>query len=185
MDGKMTTFLGGGCTDSEIAAGLTDPNAPCKLFDGDVLQIPPLDAATAFDDFDSVIDRSGADAPRTPDWKFALTADYRVPVAGRFELSFNARGYISDGYILDVESFSQKVKYNQHEDLNLTLGFGDLDGRWMVSVFGRNLLEARPSYNAQFDTFPIGLAGAGDDTGVHIGPSQFTTYGVKFEYRLR
>ena len=186
MDGKMTTFPGGGCTDSEIAAAISDPNAPCQLLDrntGDPLPTP-IDPEDAFRN-DSVIDRSGVDAPRTPDWKFVLTADYRVPVAGRFELSFNARGYISDGYILDVESFSQDVKYNQHEDLNLMLGFGDLDGRWMVSVFGRNLLEARPSYNAQFDTFPIGLAGPGDDTGTHVGPSQFTTYGVKFTYRLR
>ncbi|MCZ6656648.1 MAG: TonB-dependent receptor [Gammaproteobacteria bacterium] len=186
MDGEMTKFPGGGCTDSEIAAALSDANAPCQIFDeDDVLQVAPIDSEDAFDDFFSVIDRSGDDAPRTPDWKFVLTADYRVPIAGRFELSFIAKGYISDGYILDVESFSQKVKYNQHEDLNLMIGFGDLDGRWRVSVFGRNLLKARPSYNRRFDTFPIGLGGAGDDTGTHIGPSQFTTYGVKFEYSLR
>lgn len=114
-----------------------------------------------------------------------MTADYRVPIAGMYELSFIAKGYVSDGYILDVESFSQKVKYNQHEDLNLMIGFGDLDGRWRVSVFGRNLLEVRPSYNVRFDTFPIGLGGAGDDTGIHLSPSQFSTFGVKFEYSLR
>ena len=62
----------------------------------------------------------------------------------------------------------------------LDVGFGDLDGRWVVSVFGRNLLEARPSYNAEFDKFPDGLASTGG-----IGPSSFTTYGVKFTYSLR
>ncbi|MEE8528355.1 MAG: TonB-dependent receptor [Gammaproteobacteria bacterium] len=185
MDGEMTVFAGGGCTDAEISAALSDPNAPCTILDEDgVLQVPPIDAAEAFDDFISIIDRSGSDAPRTPDWKFVLSADYRVPVGDRFELSFNALGYISDGYILDVESFSQVVKFNEHEDLNLMIGFGDIDGRWVVSAFGRNLLEARPSYNSRFDTFPNGLAGAGDDTSTHLSPSSFKSYGVKFEYRL-
>ena len=181
MDGEMTTFPGVGCTDAEAAAAFTDPNAPCQIFDAaDVLQVPPIDPVTAFDDFTFVIDRTGADAPRTPDWKFVLTADYRVPIADRFELSFNAKGFVSDGYILDVENFDQVAKFNQHEDLNLTVGFGDIDGTWAVAVFGRNLLEARPSYNAEFDTFPNGLAGTEG-----IGPSSFTTYGVKFTYSLR
>ena len=181
MDGVMTEFPGAGCTDAEIAAALTDPAAPCKLFEDDIRVMPPpdLDAETAFDDYDSFIDRGGSDAPRTPDWKFILSADYRMPIAGRYELSFNAKGYISDGYILDVESFSQVVKYNKHEDLNLMVGLGDIDGKWKVSVFARNLLEARPSYNAEFDIFPNGLA------STSLSPSAFTTYGVKFEYSLR
>ncbi len=86
---------------------------------------------------------------------------------------------MSDGYILDVESFDQVVKYNEHEDLNVSIGFGDIDGKWMVSVFGRNLLEARPSYNAEFDIFPNGVESAS------LSPSNFATYGVKLEYRLR
>ena len=98
---------------------------------------------------------------------------------------FNAKGYISDGYIIDVESFHRIVKYNQHEDLNLMVGFGDLAGRWTVSLFARNLLEARPSYNAQYDVIPDGLAGSGDDTGVHLSQSSFTIYGLKFHYRMR
>ena len=114
-----------------------------------------------------------------------LTADYRLPVLGSYEFYFNTIGYISDGYILDVESFDQIVKYNQHGDLNLTVGFGDIRGTWVVSVFVRNLFEARPSYNAGYDTFPNGLAGSGDDTGVYLGPSSFMTYGLKLEYRFR
>ena len=180
MDGEMTFFPGAGCTDSEISAALSDANAPCKIFDGDVRQLPPIDSLDAVDDFDNFIDRTGSTAPRTPDWKFVLTADYRVPIAGNYELSFNAKGYASDGYILDVESFTQIVKYNQHEDLNVMIGFGDLDGTWAVSVFGRNLLEARPSYNAQFDVFPNGLASTGG-----LGPGSFTSYGVKFTYRMQ
>lgn len=169
MDGVMTDFKRAGCTMAEAA----DPDSGCVLND-------PDDIAEG-----GLIDRTGSQAPRTPDWKFVLTADYRVPVLGKYELGFNAMGYISDGYILDVESFDQIVKYNQHGDLNLQAGFGDSNGRWMVSIFARNLLEARPSYNAELDIFPNGLAGSGDDTGVHLGASSFTTYGLKFEYRLR
>ena len=77
------------------------------------------------------------------------------------------------------------MKFNQHEDLNLLVGIGDAAGRWTVSAYARNLLEARPSYNAQYDVIPNGLAGSGDDTGVHLSPSSFTTYGVKFTWILR
>ena len=132
-----------------------------------------------------MIDRSGTQAPRTPDWKFILSADYRFPILGEYEFYFNATGYLSDGYILDVESFDKTVMYNRHGDMNLMAGIGDAAGKWVVSLFARNLFEARPSYNAQYDSFPNGLAGSGDDTGVQLGPSSFVSYGVKFEYRLR
>jgi len=69
--------------------------------------------------------------------------------------------------------------------LNLMVGLGDIDGRWTVSVFARNLLEARPSYNPEFDAFPRGYAGFGTTPGTHIGPSSFTSYGVKFTYVMR
>ena len=134
MDGEMTEFPGAGCTDAEIAQAISDANAPCKIFDGATLQVPPIDPLEALDDFDTFIDRTGSPAPRTPEWKFVLTADYRVPVWGQYELAVTAKGYASDGYILDVESFTQVVKYNDHEDLNLTVGLGDIGGRSRSSI---------------------------------------------------
>ena len=182
MDGEMTEFKGAGCTDSEIAAALVDAGAPCQLFDGSTLVQPtpgnPLDAQTAFDDYTALIDRTGSRAPRTPDWKFVLSADYTTAISSNYELNFSAKGYISDGYILDVESFSDIVDYDQHEDLNLFLGLRNLDGGWSVGLFARNLLEARPTYHASNDPFPDGLAAA------HLSPSSFTTYGLKFEYLI-
>lgn len=168
MDGVMTDFKRAGCTAAELA----DPASGCVLID-------PGDPSEG-----GLIDRTGSQAPRTPDWKFVASADYRVPVFGNYELYLNAIGYISDGYILDVESFDKIVKYNQHGDLSLRAGIGDRSGKWMVSVFARNLFEARPSYNAQYDTYPNGLAGSGDDTGVFIGASSFTVYGLKLEYNI-
>ena len=169
MDGVMTDFKRAGCTSAE----LVDPNSGCVLRDPD----DPSEGG--------LIDRTGSEAPRTPDWKFVMSADYSIPVFGKYQLYLNAIGYISDGYILDVESFDKTVKYNEHGDLSLKAGLGDPDGRWIVSVFARNLFEARPSYNAEYDAYPNGLAGSGDDTGVYLGASSFTTYGLKLEYRIQ
>lgn len=169
MDGVMTDFKRAGCT----AAELVDPDSGCVLTDPE----EPTEGG--------LIDRSGSQAPRTPDWKFVISANYRLPVFNNYEFYFNAVGYVSDSYILDVESFDKIVMYNQHGDMNLMAGLGDPDGKWVVSVFVRNLFEARPSYNAQYDTYPNGLAGSGDDTGIQLGPSSFMSYGLKFEYRLR
>ena len=107
----MTFFPGAGCTDAEFAQTISDPNAPCKFFDEDTgEQIPtPSDPEDALDEF-SIIDRKGAHAPRTQDWKFILSADYRMPITGRFELSFYAVGYVSGGYVLDVECFTNIVR---------------------------------------------------------------------------
>jgi iron complex outermembrane recepter protein len=177
MDGEMTSFPGAGCTDAEIAEAISNPDAPCKFFDEETGEpIPaPSDPVEAFDSF-SIIDRTGEEAPRTPDWKFVLTADYFIPLSETYEMTFNAKGFVSDGYIVDVESFNKIVKYNKHEDLNVLVGLHNVDMGWSISAFARNLLEARPSYNPEFDVFPDGLASA------HVSPSSFTTYGIKLEY---
>lgn len=177
MDGEMTHFPGAGCTDAEIAEATTNPEAHCKFFDQDTgEQIPaPTDPVEAFDSF-SIIDRTGEKAPRTPDWKFVLSADYFMPVSDGYELTLSAKGYVSDGYIMDVEGFSKVVKFNKHEDLNLMIGLHSLDMGWSVSAFARNLLEARPTYNREFDVVPDGLE------SVHLAPSSFRTYGIKLEY---
>ncbi len=182
MDGEMTSFPGAGCTNSEINRALTDANAPCRLFEDGVRVTPspgsPLDAETAFDDYIAFIDRSGTPAPRTPEWKFVLTADYFVPFGNDYEFTFNAKGYVSDGYILEVESFDDVVNYDKHEDLNIIVGIRNVEAGWSVQVFGRNLLEARPTYHPEADAFPNGLE------SIHLSPSSFTSYGVKFEYLI-
>lgn len=160
MDGVITKLEGVGCTDAELFT----PDSGCTLL------VPGEPIEGGF------IDRSGSTAPRTPEWKFVGSVDYQMPVAGKYTLSFSAKGYYSDGYLLDVEGFDSTVKFNRHGDLNLLIGFGDIDGRWIVSLFGRSLFEASPTYNAKFDVIPNGLASR------HLGPSAFTTYGVKFQY---
>lgn len=156
MDGKMTDYPGAGCTAAELA---TAPESGCD---------PETER----------IDRTGFDAPRTPDYKLVLGADYRKTLGDHYELTFSGKGYVSDGYITDVSGFSKVIMYNRHADLNLSVGFGDSDGHWLASLYGRNLLEARPSYNAEFDVTPDGFISA------TLGPSAFASYGVKVWYNF-
>ncbi|MGH8222825.1 MAG: TonB-dependent receptor domain-containing protein, partial [Woeseiaceae bacterium] len=175
LDGKMTDFKNSGCTNAEIAEAVGNPDAPCEFFDDDGIQFFPTTIDEAIDST-AFVDRTGETAPRTPDWKVVFSADYYTPISDVYEFTFNLKAYASDGYILNVEAFDLVTKYNRHEDMNVILGIRNLESNWAVSLFARNILEARPSYNAQFDTIPNGLE------SVHLSPSSFTTYGLKFEY---
>jgi hypothetical protein len=66
--------------------------------------------------------------------------------------------------------------FNKHEDINTSFSIGDQEDTWTMSVWGRNLLEARQSYNKEFNTLPDGLIGAS------MSPNNFMSYGVKFRY---
>jgi len=166
MDGTMVEYEGAGCTDAEAAQAAT---GPCRT---------PAETLAEFGVVTNnfFIDRSGSEAPRTPDWIFTANLDYWYPVLDNRKVTFNGKFKISDGYITNVEDFDLTIKMNQHEDMNLSLGFGDLDDVWRVSVWGRNLLEPLPSYNAEYDVIPNGLVTSG------LSSSHFRSYGVQFEY---
>jgi outer membrane receptor protein involved in Fe transport len=185
MDGEMTSYPGAGCTPAERTAGVGNADSACRFFrpedvngEEELVQFTPTTPLEAADAPVALIDRTGSEAPRTPDWKFILSADYVRQVSTDFEFLFNAKGYVSDGYILDGTAFDQTVKYNQHGDLNLLVGMRNVRDNWSVMLFARNLFEARPSYNAEFDTVPNGLEAA------YLAPSAFTSYGVQLEYLI-
>jgi len=168
MDGKMVDYQGAGCTDAEYESADT---GPCISEDeADALGNAELEG---------LIDRSGSEAPRTPDWIFTANLDYWVPVLDTYKVTFNGKFKISDGYITNVEDFDQTIMMNQHEDMNLTVGFGAQDDSWRVSLWGRNLLEPLPSYNAEFDVIPTGLI------TTSLSSSHFRSYGVQFEYNYQ
>lgn len=176
MDGEMTRFPGAGCTPAEIAEGVNNGAAPCQFFDdGDL--VVPADVDEALDLL-AIINRTGLPAPRTPDWKFVLTADYAVPFGNDYEFTANAKSFISDGYITDVEGFTKTVSYDTHEDLNVQIGIRNLEKGWSIAAFARNIFEARPTYFAELDAFPDGTESA------FLAPSAFTSFGIKFEYLI-
>ncbi|MGK0298171.1 MAG: iron complex outermembrane receptor protein [Gammaproteobacteria bacterium] len=125
------------------------------------------------------IDRSGSRSPNAPEWKFVLTSNYELPILDNYLLRFNAKGFYSDGYLTDTTGFSRTISYDAHADVNIQVGFGDANDTWNVAIYGRNLLEHRPTYHAQFDLTPEGLA------GTSLYSDSFTQYGVKFEYNYR
>jgi len=175
LDGEMVDFQGAGCTPSEF---LNADEGPCisEAESAAITGIDPdvdEDAAFALAGF---IDRSGSDAPRTPDWKFVLMADYSWPVRNDYKATFNTKLALSDGYIDNVEEFDRIVDWGQHENLNVSIGLGDFDGKWHVSVWGRNLTDSRPQYNPEFDVEPVGVVFK------TLGLNDFRTYGVQFRY---
>ncbi len=115
-------------------------------------------------------------APRTPDWKFVVDADLNIPFGRKYEFTANAKAFFSDGYIVDVEGFSEDIIYDTHEDLNVMVGIRNVEAGWSIQAFARNLLEARPTYQPDEDPYPTGLMTQ------YLGPQAFTNYGVKFEY---
>ena len=105
-----------------------------------------------------------------------LNADYVIPLSNGYELGLNAKGYTSDGYITDTNGFSQVLKFNQHEDLGLSAAYGPQDGNWKLTAFARNLLEASPSYNAEFDLLVEAIQSP------VVYRSSYTSYGLSFRY---
>jgi outer membrane receptor protein involved in Fe transport len=173
LDGEFTDFGLAGCTEVELRDADT---GPCISAEESIELVGD-------DGLEGRIDRTGSPTPKTPDWKFLLGMDYDVPLSNDYVVNLNAKGYVSDGFITDVNGFSEVVSMKQHEDLSITLSFGPQDGNWRVSAFGRNLLEAKLSYDAELDIVDNGIAGdEGGDGGVQMSRSNFRTYGVKFRY---
>jgi len=169
MDGEMVDYGGAGCTEDEFRLADT---GPCISEEESI-------ALTGDDDLEGLIDRSGADAPRTPDWKFAIKLDYSRPVFKGLMGYANTNISFSDEYITNVEDFDLVQKAGKHEDMNISIGIGDMDGRWKVSAWARNIFEVQEEYNAELD-----LEGDGIITD-SLSPSNFMTYGLQFEFNYQ
>jgi len=83
---------------------------------------------------------------------------------------------VSDGFISNIEEFDLVQKVGQHEDMNLNVGIGAADGRWRVSLWGRNLFEVQEEYNPEFDVRSDGIVFE------DMSASMFRSYGLQFEY---
>jgi len=167
---QMTLNLGGALLDGEM---VDFTNVPCTQEEA------ANPSSSGCDPVAITIDRTGQPAPRTPDWKFVGELDYWMPMFDTYKLSFNAKGYYSDGYISDYNGFTLTNSWHKHGDLNLLVGFGDMDDTWTVSLYGRNLFEARPTYDPKYDIYPTGLL------ITTMSPTSFASYGVKLQYNYQ
>ena len=64
-------------------------------------------------------------------------------------------------------------------DMNISGGIGDVDERWRLTAYARNLFSVQEEYNQEFDIRGDGIIF--DDAG----SSWFTTYGLQFQYNFR
>ena len=145
LDGEFTDFGLGGCTEVELQNADT---GPCISAEESIELVGD-------DGLEGRIDRTGS--PHTQDTGLEIPVQALItiiPLANNYLINLKAQGYASDGYITDVNGFSEIVKMNQHNDLSLTVSFGPQDGNWRVSAFGRNLLEPKQQYDGELDHCP-------------------------------
>ncbi|MDX1499425.1 MAG: TonB-dependent receptor [Woeseiaceae bacterium] len=169
LDGEMVEYGNAGCTAAEFEVADT---GPCITEEESIELVGD-------DELAGTIDRSGAPAPRTPDWKFALKLDYSRPLSNRFMGFADVNISTSDGYISNIEEFDLVQKVGKHTDMNVSIGFGPEDGTWRLSAWGRNLFGVSEEYNPQFDVRSDGIKFN------DMSPSMYESYGISFQYNYR
>jgi outer membrane receptor protein involved in Fe transport len=168
--GEMVEYVGG-CTEAEF-------NTADEAGNG-CISVAESEAAIGTDDLAGFIDRSGEQSPRTPDFKLILGLDYERPLFSGFKGMFNTKIAYSDAFTEDTLGFSKEVMWPKHTNLNVNIGIGDQDNTWKVSIYGRNLLDARPEYFAEFDIEPQGILEQ------DLAYSDYRTWGVQAQYNFR
>jgi len=126
----------------------------------------------------NTIDRSGEPSLQAPDWQMALQLDHWIPVFDQHKVSFNANFIASDDYITD-RNWARVFTMHDSQDLNLAIGFGDQEDTWELSVWARNILEKKPTYNPEFD-----VTGDGQLNQL-FNSSAFMSYGLQLKYNYQ
>jgi outer membrane receptor protein involved in Fe transport len=165
MKGRMVSYPGAGCTDEEFEVADTGPCISEAEADADPEGFP-----------EGTIDRTGSEAPRTPKYKVIADLDWWYPITDDLKYTFNTRASLIDGFIYEVEDFDEVVKYPDRTVINLSLGLADMDDRWNVSLWGRNLLDAGFKYYPEFDV----LADGREDK--EVSQRHWFSYGLQFQY---
>jgi len=95
-------------------------------------------------------DRSGVGLPYAPDWTFSFNPDWRVDVGSNFELFVGANIRFSDGYWL-TDNEDPRNEVDSFERVDLRIGLGPRDGRWVAALYGRDLTDERLTVGSQPD----------------------------------
>ncbi len=184
QDSIMLDYFGG-CTEIE---SLNADSGPCiSIAEArEFLGLPATGTLSTVDNarvnaLEGSIDRSGAKAPRAPDWKVILGADYEQPLFGNYIGSVSSKMAISDGYTEDTLGFTMIQQWPTHADLNTTISFGDADKTWDVGLYARNILGARKKFYPEF-------ADEAEQPGIQsddMPQSAWFNYGIQFNYYYR
>jgi len=177
MDGEMISFIGAGCTDAEFANADTGP-CISDAEEGNAT-LNPLGFASG------TIDRSGARAPRTPKYKIITDVDWWYPITDNLKYTFSGRASFIDGYIYNTEDFDEITKYDDRKVINLNIGLADMDDKWNLTFWGRNMLSEGFSYFPEFYT-AVGTDGGPEGReDKEVTSRQWFSYGLQFQYKFR
>lgn len=116
------------------------------------------------------IDYSGNQMQRTPQYQYAVGADVRQPVGNNLELIGNINYAYQDQMYWGPNELNFEPGYGL---LNARIGVGAEDGRWTLSLWGRNLTDEL--YRVSIIPF------VGDEVSVFGAPR---TYGVRLTGRF-
>jgi iron complex outermembrane recepter protein len=88
----------------------------------------------------TICDKTGDTPPFAPEVSGTLFADVAFPIGGSLELTGNVTASYSDSYYTEgtLDPVGEQDSYTR---LSARVGIGASDGRWDVSVIGRNLTE--------------------------------------------
>jgi outer membrane receptor protein involved in Fe transport len=165
MDGEMLLYTGAGCTDAEFEDA---DNGPC---------ISDAEAEADPEGFPAgTIDRTGYESPRTPNYKFVVDVDWWYPLNDRLKYTFSSRTSFIDDYIYNVEDFDPTISYDDRIIQNLRFGLADMDDKWNVSLWGRNLFSDGFTYHPEYDVLPEGRQDK------EVSQRHWFSYGVQFQY---
>ena len=177
MDGVMVSYVGAGCNDAEEAL-MDEPGGCISEAESAALLGMDIDAKGS-DDLAGTIDRTGQDAPRTPDYKFIADIDWWYPITNNLKYTFQGKMTLTDGYIVNVEDFDTIISYDKRIIANLNMGVGSMDDNWNVKFWVRNAFDEGMMYHPDADPVPRGRR----DTS--LSPRNWRSYGVQYQYFWR
>jgi outer membrane receptor protein involved in Fe transport len=129
---------------------------------------------------DGVADRSGSEARNAPDWQFTGNVNYELPtIFDGFTSNIDASVYGTDSYTTD-RSFSDVVDFPSSWDVSLSYEVGDVEGRWSLLIYGRNLVGNTQRYNPEIDIAGEGTLGSSAQSSL----SSFANYGARVKFNF-
>ncbi|MGY8814153.1 MAG: TonB-dependent receptor [Gammaproteobacteria bacterium] len=152
LDSKFTYFPDANCTLHEtINAGSSGCVVTFEPGGSDPRD--PDDVAFA------LIDRAGQTAAFAPKFGITTGLDYWIPFNG-YKLEMGGLLTWQSQYYTDFRTFN-KANVQGGADLNVHVGFSDMNDRWRVGLSLRNLLEPRSTYRPEYASDIAELAGEG------------------------
>jgi iron complex outermembrane receptor protein len=154
MDAVMLDFAGATCTEDEQVTGLCTDAGGTR------------------------INRSGQPARNAPKWSGSTQFNYWMPVTDNYKADFTVNMMASDGWIHSA-NWEKEDMMPTHWDASTTVTFSDMEDRYSLMLFVRNLNASKFKYYPEFD-----ITDNDGVSSVHLGQNNFTTYGVRIGYKF-